>query len=147
MKILVINGANLHLLGIREPEIYGTSSYADLVALLRADAAENGDTVSFFQSNHEGEIADRIAQAYFDGTEGIVINPGAFTHTSVAIRDAVASVGIPAVEVHISDVSAREDFRQISFLREVCAGTVAGCGFDGYCDAIRLLKGTARTRS
>ena len=147
MKILVISGANLHLLGIREPEIYGTSSYADLVSLLRADAAEHGDTVSFFQSNYEGEIADRIAQAYFDGTDGIVINPGAFTHTSIAIRDAIASVGIPTVEVHISDVSAREDFRQISFLRGVCVGTVSGRGFDGYLDAVRLLKGTDQTRS
>lgn len=140
MKILVINGANLHLLGIREPEIYGTASYADLVSMLRAYAAEHGDTVSFFQSNHEGEIADRIAQAYFDGTEGIVINPGAFTHTSVAIRDAVSSVGIPAVEVHISEVSAREDFRQVSFLRDVCVGTTSGRGLSGYSDAIRLLK-------
>lgn len=140
MKILVINGANLHLLGIREPEIYGTASYADLVSMLRACAAEHGDDISFFQSNHEGEIADRIAQAYFDGTEGIVINPGAFTHTSVAIRDAVSSVGIPAVEVHITEVSAREDFRLVSFLRDVCVGTISGRGLSGYSDAIRLLK-------
>lgn len=140
MNILVINGANLHLLGIREPGLYGKASYADLVSLIRAYAAENGDAVSFFQSNSEGALADRIAQAYFDGTEGIVINPGALTHTSVALRDAVASVGIPTVEVHLTDISAREDFRKTSFLRGVCIGTVAGKGFSGYLDAIRLLK-------
>lgn len=141
MKILVINGANLHLLGIREPGIYGEETYSALVTAIRQYAAENDDAVSFFQSDHEGEITDRIAQAYFDGTEGIVINPGAFTHTSVALRDAIASVSVPTVEVHISDVSAREDFRKVSFLREVCVGTVAGKGFAGYLDAIRLLKG------
>ena len=141
MKILVINGANLHLLGIREPEIYGTSSYADLVALLRADAAENGDTVSFFQSNHEGEIADRIAQAYFDGTEGIVINPGAYTHYSYAIHDALRSISVPAVEVHISDITAREPWRQVSVTAPACRSMIAGHGFDGYLEAMELLRG------
>ncbi len=140
MKFLIINGANLGLLGIREPAIYGNAGYADLAALIRANAAEHGDEVVFFRSDSEGEITARIGQAYFDGTDGIVVNPGAFTHTSVALRDAISSVGIPTVEVHISDVGRREDFRRISYLREVCAAVVTGKGFAGYMEAMDLLR-------
>ena len=142
MNILVLNGPNLNMLGIREPGIYGRGTYEDLQALIRAHAEKRGVNVSFYQSNHEGALIDAIQQAYYDGTDGIIINPAAYTHTSVALLDALKAVGIPTVEVHISDVSAREDFRQRSFIRAACVATVMGKGFDGYCEAMDiLLKG------
>ena len=138
MRILVINGPNINMLGIREPGIYGSSTYKDLCALITDYAAEKGIEVKLFQSNHEGSIVDEIQQAYgkFDG---IVINPAAYTHTSVAILDALKSVALPAVEVHISDVSKREDFRQISYTGMACEKSFIGLGFDGYLRAIDHL--------
>ncbi|MBR4019732.1 MAG: type II 3-dehydroquinate dehydratase [Firmicutes bacterium] len=144
MKILVINGPNINMLGIREPEIYGKATYGDLLVLLEAAAGQRNVEVDFFQSNHEGALVDEIQRAYFDGYDGIIINPAAYTHTSVAILDALKSVGIPAVEVHISDVTTREDFRQVSYVREACIGTVMGKGFDGYVEAMDLLLGGVR---
>lgn len=138
MKILVINGPNINMLGIREPEIYGKGTYDDLVELVESAAARLGVTVAFFQSNHEGAIVDAIQEAY-GKYDGIVINPAAYTHTSVAILDALKSVGIPAVEVHISDVSEREDFRQVSYIRAACIKTIMGEGFDGYVHAMEVL--------
>lgn len=140
MKILVLNGPNMNMLGIRQPEIYGRATYADLQKMIREEADQLGVEVSFFQSNHEGALVDAIQQAYFDGVEGIVINPGAYTHTSVALLDAVKAVSIPTVEVHISKVEQREDFRQVSFIRLACAGTVTGLGTDGYLRAVDLLE-------
>lgn len=139
MKILVINGPNINMLGIREPEIYGKATYQDLRRHIESAASRMGVEVAFFQSNHEGAIVDAIQEAYgrFDG---IVINPAAYTHTSVAILDAIKAVGIPAVEVHLSDVSEREDFRQISYVRQACKATVMGKGFDGYVEAMALLR-------
>lgn len=139
MKILVLNGANINMLGIREPEIYGAKSYKDLLEVISAHAQEKGVTVEFYQSNHEGDLVDAIQKAYFSGVDGIVFNPAAYTHTSVAILDAVKSVGIPTVEVHISEVSEREDFRQVSFVRAACVKTICGHGFDGYNEAIDHL--------
>ena len=138
MKILVINGPNINMLGIREPEIYGSKTYADLVELIKKEADSLGVEVKFFQSNHEGEIVDEIQQAYgkFDG---IVINPAAYTHTSVALLDAVKAVGIPTVEVHISDPDTRDEFRKISYIRQACVATVKGKGFDGYIESMKLL--------
>jgi len=139
MKLLVINGPNLNLLGLREPEIYGKRTYQDLLSLLLQTGKEEGMEVECFQSNHEGAIVDAIQQAYgvFDG---IVINPAAYTHTSVAILDALKAVALPAVEVHISAVSSREPFRQISYAGMACVRTYQGLGFDGYVQAIRFLK-------
>lgn len=146
MKLLVINGPNLNMLGIREPAIYGGGTYTELLELIRAHAERRGAEVSFFQSNHEGALVDAIQQAYFDGVEGIILNPAAYTHTSVALLDALKAVAIPAVEVHISDVAAREDFRQISYVRPACIATVTGRGFAGYLDAVDiLLKGAAES--
>ncbi len=139
MKILVVNGPNLNMLGIREPAIYGSGTYEELLALLRAHGKKTGAEVSFFQSNHEGALVDAIQQAYFDGVEGIVLNPAAYTHTSVALLDALKAVAIPTVEVHISDVSAREDFRQVSYVRPACIAAVAGKGFAGYVEAMDIL--------
>ena len=139
MKILVINGPNLNLLGIREPAIYGSGSYAALCDTVRAYGAQKGVTVEIYQSNHEGALVDRIQQTLDDGTDGIVINPAAYTHTSVALLDALKAVGLPTVEVHLSKVEEREDFRQISYVRAACIATVTGRGFDGYCDAIDIL--------
>ena len=138
MKILVINGPNINMLGIREPNIYGKESYAKLLAKITKHAEERGVELKTVQSNHEGVLVDEIQKAYkrFDG---IVINPAAYTHTSIAILDALKAVGIPAVEVHISDVSKREDFRQISYVREACIATLSGHGTDGYLEAIDLL--------
>ena len=138
MKILVINGPNLNMLSIREPDIYGKKTYDDLVALIEDYCREKGVDVEIFQSNHEGAIVDKIQDAYkkFDG---IVINPAAYTHTSVAILDALKAVGIRTVEVHISDVSAREDFRKVSYVRLYAEKTVSGLGFDGYLRAIDHL--------
>ena len=138
MKILVINGPNLNMLGIREPALYGNRSYDALLSLIGDHCKKRGVEVEFFQSNHEGALVDRIQEAY-GNIDGIVMNPAAYTHTSVALLDALKAVAIPTVEVHISDVSAREDFRQISYVRQACVATIAGRGFDGYLDAIDLL--------
>ena len=140
MKLLIINGPNLNMLGVREPEIYGSQSYEKLVRLIQRHAAEIGVEAAVFQSNHEGAIVDRIQQAYFDGVDGIVINPAAYTHTSVAILDALKAVSIPTVEVHISAVDQREDFRQVSYVRRAAIATISGKGFAGYLEAMDLLK-------
>ena len=140
MKLLVINGTNLNLLGLREPDHYGRETYQQLLDKIRAYCGSRGHEVAFFQSNHEGALVDAIQQAYFDGVEGIVINPGAYTHTSVALLDAVKAVSIPTVEVHISKVEQREEFRQVSFIRLACVGTVTGLGTDGYLRAVDLLE-------
>lgn len=139
MKILVINGPNLNFLGIREPDIYGKNTFADLLRLLSAWAEELGVEVEQYQSNHEGDLVDKIQQAYgkFDG---IVINPAAYTHTSIAILDALKAVAIPAVEVHISDVDSREPFRQVSYAGMACVKTYKGLGFQGYVEAVKFLK-------
>lgn len=141
MKFLIINGPNLNLLGLREPDIYGKRTYRDLLVLLQDTARQEGVEVECFQSNHEGEIVDAIQRAYgvFDG---IVINPAAYTHTSIAILDALKAVALPAVEVHISAVSSREPFRQISYAGMACLRTYQGLGFDGYVQAIQFLKQT-----
>ena len=139
MKILVLNGPSINMLGIREPEIYGRESYDDLVTMISEHAEKLGAELSFYQSNHEGSLVDAIQNAYFDKIEGIIFNPAAYTHTSVAIADAVKAVGIPTVEVHISDVSSRESFRQISFVREACVKTVSGMGLRGYLAAMDFL--------
>jgi len=138
MKILVINGPNLNMLGIREPEHYGRETYADLEAKIRKHCAVKGVGVKIYQSNHEGDLVDEIQKAY-EKMDGIVINPGAYTHTSVAILDAVKAVGIPTVEVHISKVEEREEFRQISYVRLACVKTITGHGTDGYIEAIDYL--------
>ena len=143
MKFLVVNGPNLNMLGVREPAIYGRQDYAALEKLVRDTCAAEGIEVDVFQSNHEGAIVDRIQAAYGDA-DGIVINPAAYTHTSVAILDALKAVGLPAVEVHISDVSQREDFRQISYAGKACVKTYMGLGFDGYRQAILYLKNTLK---
>ena len=140
MNILVLNGPNMNMLGIRQPEIYGHETYDDLKALVQAEADRLGVTVSFFQSNHEGALVDAIQQAYFDRVDGIILNPGAYTHTSVALLDAVKAVGIPTVEVHISDVRQREDFRQVSYVRAACVKTIMGRGLAGYVEAAAYLK-------
>ena len=140
MKLLVINGPNLNLLGLREPAHYGTENYQQLLDKIQKYSDEKGHSVSFFQSNHEGALVDAIQQAYFDGVEGIVINPAAYTHTSVAILDAVKSVSIPTVEVHLSKVEQREDFRQVSYIRQACIGTVTGQGVNGYLMAVDKLE-------
>lgn len=139
MKILVINGPNLNMLGIREPGIYGSENYNTLIEKISSYSKENGISVSFFQSNHEGALVDKIQEAY-GLYDGIIINPGAYTHTSIALLDAVKAVGIPTVEVHISDVSKREDFRQISYIRLGCIASVIGHGTDGYLEAVDILK-------
>ena len=138
MKILVINGPNLNMLGIREPGIYGSENYDSLLEKISAYARKKEISVEFFQSNHEGSLVDKIQEA-FGVFDGIVINPGAYTHTSIALLDAVKAVGIPTVEVHISDVSKREDFRQISYIRLGCVASVIGHGTDGYLEAIDIL--------
>ena len=139
MKILVLNGPNINMLGIREPDIYGKESFADLLALLERTAKEEAVQITQYQSNHEGCLVDQIQAAYgvFDG---IVINPAAYTHTSIAILDALKAVGLPAVEVHISDVNQREDFRQVSYAGMACRKTIAGHGIEGYREAILYLK-------
>lgn len=139
MKLLVINGPNINLLGLREPDIYGRADYAALQELIRGTCEAEGIQVELFQSNHEGAIVDVIQQAY-GRIDGIVINPAAYTHTSVAILDALKAVAIPAVEVHISDVKAREDFRQISYAGMACIKTYMGLGLEGYRQAILYLK-------
>ena len=139
MKVYIVNGPNLNMLGIREPDIYGRHTYEDLVNELTAYCAEKGVEPIFVQSNHEGELVTAIQNAYFEEADGIVINPAAYTHTSVALLDALKAIALPAVEVHLSDVSSREDFRQISYVREACIATISGKGFDGYKEAIDLL--------
>ncbi len=139
MNVLVINGPNLNLLGIREPDLYGRQDYAALVALVEETCRQAGMTVEVFQSNHEGAIVDKIQEA-LGKFDGIVINPAAYTHTSVAILDALKAVALPAVEVHISDVSQREDFRQISYAGMACIKTYMGLGLEGYRQALLYLK-------
>ncbi len=139
MKILVINGPNMNMLGIRQPEIYGSATYEDLKAMIQEEADRLGVEVRFFQSNHEGALVDAIQQAYFEKVDGIIINPAAYTHTSVALLDAVKAVGIPTVEVHVSDPDSREEFRHVSYIREACVGTVRGHGLPGYLEALRIL--------
>ena len=138
-NILVMNGPNLNFLGVRQPEIYGKATYDDLTDMIRAEADRLGASVQFFQSNHEGALVDAIQQAYFDKVDGIIINPGAYTHTSVALLDAVKAVSIPTVEVHISDPDSRENFRHVSYIRAACAATIKGHGLEGYLEALRLL--------
>ena len=138
MKILVINGVNLNMLGVREPQIYGNKTYKALCTYIKAYAKQKGVKVSFFQSNCEGDLVTAIQKAY-QKFDGIVINPGAYTHTSIALLDAVKSVGVPTVEVHISDVESREPFRQISYIRSACVATISGKGFEGYNEAIDIL--------
>lgn len=138
MKILVINGPNLNMLGIREPDIYGKNTFSDLLRILSDTAEELHIEVEQFQSNHEGDLVDKIQWAY-GKVDGIVINPAAYTHTSVAILDALKAVAIPAVEVHISDVDARDSFRHISYVSLACCKTIKGHGLEGYREAIRYL--------
>lgn len=139
MKILVLNGPNLNMLGIREPEVYGKQTYQDLCNLINNYCNENNIEIEIYQSNHEGDLVTMIQQAYFNKVDGIVFNPAAYTHTSIALLDALKSVNIPCVEVHISDISKREDFRQVSYVRLACIKTIAGLGFDGYIKAIEEL--------
>lgn len=139
MKILVINGPNLNFLGIREKSVYGTQDYDYLLQMIAKKGEETGSVIEVFQSNHEGAIIDRIQDAYFDGTEGMVINPGAFTHYSYAITDALASITVPKVEIHISDITQREEFRKISVTAPVCDRQIYGQGLDGYLQAIDFI--------
>lgn len=139
MKIYVINGPNLNMLGIREPDFYGHESYENLLKIIDEHAKWLEIECVCYQSNHEGDLVDKIHEAYFEGADGIVINPGAYTHTSIALLDAVKAVNIPTVEVHISDISKREKFRQTSYIRMACVKTVSGMGIEGYIDAINYL--------
>ncbi len=140
MKILVINGPNLNMLGVREPDVYGKGTYQDLCDIIKAHCVQKNIEVAFYQSNHEGDLVDQI-QGALGKVDGIIINPAAYTHTSIALLDAVKAVGIPTVEVHISKVEEREEFRQVSFIRKACIATITGKGFDGYLEAIDLLIG------
>ena len=140
MKIYVINGPNLNMLGIREPDQYGSDSYAELVRRVEEHCKSLGIDAVIYQSNHEGALVDKIQEAYFEGAGGIVINPGAYTHTSIALLDAIKATKIPTVEVHISAVERREDFRQISYVRAACIATVAGEGFNGYLHAMDIIN-------
>lgn len=139
MKIMIINGPNLNMLGIREPGIYGAETYATLIEKIKSHCAEKNIDCEFYQSNHEGDLVDCI-QGCFGKIDGIVINPGAYTHTSIAILDAAKAVQIPCVEVHISAVEKREDFRQISYIRQACFATITGHGTDGYLEAVDLIE-------
>lgn len=139
MKIYIINGPNINMLGIREPEIYGNSGYEELKKKVADHCKSCEVTPVFFQSNHEGDLVDKIQEAYFEGADGLVINPAAYTHTSIAILDAVKATSLPCVEVHISKVEDREDFRQISYIRAACVKTISGNGIDGYCEAVDHL--------
>lgn len=139
MKLLVINGPNLNFLGIREKGIYGTQDYEYLLSMIQKKAQESGCEIETYQSNHEGAIIDRIQEAYFDGTEGIVINPGAYTHYSYAIRDALASITVPKVEIHISDITKREEFRKVSVTKDACDNQIYGKGLEGYLLAIDYI--------
>lgn len=144
MKILVINGPNLNFLGIREPEVYGKNTYNDLCKMINDFAKLENIDIEIFQSNHEGVIVDKIQQAYFDKVDGIVINPAAYTHTSVAILDALKAVMLPTIEVHISDINQREEFRRHSYISMAVLITIAGKGFEGYLEAIKYLKKTIK---
>ena len=146
LKILVINGPNLNLLGLREPELYGNKDYAALLEFVRSVCTEVGVEVEFMQSNHEGVIIDAI-QAAYGKFDGIVINPAAYTHTSIAILDALKAVGIPAVEVHLTNIQEREAFRQVSYISAACEKTISGMGFEGYAEAIRHLAGQNKTNA
>ena len=137
----IINGPNLNMLGIREPEHYGKESYDTLVKMLNERAENLGIELVIFQSNHEGDLVDKIQEAYYNGASGIVINPAAYTHTSIAILDAIKSTAIPTVEVHISKVEDREDFRQVSYVRQVAIATITGRGLNGYLEALDILTG------
>lgn len=139
MKIMVMNGPNLNLLGVREPDIYGKETYASLLEKIESYAASRDIDVQFVQSNHEGELVDAIHKAFYDGLDGIVMNPGAYTHTSIALLDALKATKLPAVEIHISDPDTREPFRRVSYVRAACIATVAGHGTNGYLEAIDLL--------
>lgn len=139
MKLMVINGANLNMLGIREPSVYGNTTYLDLVNLIEEKAKERNIEIKIVQSNHEGVLVDYIQQCYFEKYDGIIINPGAYTHTSIALLDALKAVNIPAVEVHISDVSKREEFRQISYISLAVIDRVIGKGINGYIEAMDIL--------
>ncbi len=138
MKILVINGPNLNLLGLREPEIYGTATYDELCRAIREHARRLGVTVDIYQSNHEGDLVNQI-QAAYGQVDGLILNPAAYTHTSIALLDALQAVQIPAVEVHLSDVNSREPFRRVSYIRPACLATIAGHGIHGYLEAMDLL--------
>ena len=144
MKIYVINGPNLNMLGIREPAHYGSTSYEALTKMVKEHCESVGAECEIYQSNHEGDLVDKIQEAYFTGASGIIINPGAYTHTSVALLDAVKSTSLPTVEVHISKVEEREDFRQISYIRAACCKTVSGHGINGYIEAIDHLLDTLK---
>jgi 3-dehydroquinate dehydratase-2 len=139
MKIYLLNGPNLNMLGIREPDIYGKESYASLLELVSRHAEKLGIELVCYQSNHEGDLVDKIQEAYFEKADGIVINPGAYTHTSIALLDAVKSVALPTVEVHISKVDEREEFRQTSYIGMACVKTITGMGLNGYVEAINYL--------
>ncbi len=139
MKLLVINGPNINMLGIREPGIYGKCTYSDLIDLVTGYCKSKSIEVEFFQSNHEGAIVDKIQEAY-KKADGIVINPAAYTHTSIAILDALKAVAIPTVEVHISDISEREEFRHYSYISDICIRTIKGLGFNGYIEAVKELE-------
>ena len=141
MKLLIVNGPNLNMLGIRERHLYGDRDYEALCRYIRQEADKLGAEVTLFQSNHEGDIVDRIQQAYSDGTQGIVINPAAYTHTSVAILDALKAVQLPCVEVHLTDVNAREEFRRVSYAGMACEARFIGLGFEGYRRAMEHLCG------
>lgn len=140
MKILVLNGPNINMLGIREPQIYGNRTYSDLLETIKEYCNSKNIEIECFQSNHEGGLIDKIQEAYFEKFDGIVINPAGYTHTSVAIADALKGVDIPFVEVHISKVDEREDFRKISFVKNYALATVSGKGFEGYIQAIKMLE-------
>ncbi len=144
MKLYILNGPNLNFLGIREPQHYGSVTYAQLLEMIGAHAKERGIEVVMRQSNHEGDLVDWIQEAYTEGADGIVINPGAYTHTSIALLDAVKSVCLPTVEVHISKVEEREDFRQVSYIRAACVKTITGHGIAGYLEAIDFLCDSER---
>lgn len=148
MKFLIMNGPNLNMLGIREPDKYGNETYEMLLEKIKKHCTEklDGTECEFYQSNHEGALVDRIQQAYWEKTDGIIINPGAYTHTSIALLDAVNAVRIPTAEVHISDVSKREDFRQVSYIRQACCFTVMGHGTDGYLEAADYLHEMLRKK-
>lgn len=140
MKLYIINGPNLNMLGIREPNHYGCSTLPEVEKMISEHCNALGIETVFYQSNHEGDLVDKIQEAYFEGADGIVINPGAYTHTSIAILDAVKSTSLPTVEVHISKVEEREDFRQVSFIRAACVKTITGHGVSGYTEAVDFLK-------
>ena len=139
MKFLILNGPNINLLGLREPGIYGAETYQDLVEQVTAFCAARDVEVSFFQSNHEGDLVDAIQRGYYEQMDGIIFNPAAYTHTSVALLDALKAVKIPTVEVHISKVEEREDFRQVSYVRAACVKTITGQGLEGYCQGAAYL--------